>query len=74
MLPEAMEIVVRIKEIDKMVRISVSDFGPGIAPEKIEHIFERYYRTDYGGSKFLGWDGVFIFLLKSLKAWRRNWC
>ncbi len=39
---------------DEHVKISVIDNGPGIAPEKLEHLFKRYYRTNYDGQKFTG--------------------
>lgn len=29
----------------RMVRITVRDTGPGIAPEALEHVLERFYRT-----------------------------
>ena len=35
---------------DHSVEISVRDDGPGIAPYKIERIFEAYYTTKSGGT------------------------
>ena len=35
---------------DESVEIGISDDGPGIAPEKIERIFEAYYSTKAKGS------------------------
>ena len=35
---------------DYSIEISVRDDGPGIAPEKIEKIFEAYYTTKEKGS------------------------
>ncbi len=39
---------------DKEIKIGVKDSGPGIAHEKLKHLFNRYYRTDYKGQKFTG--------------------
>jgi two-component system, NtrC family, sensor histidine kinase KinB len=53
----AVEISVRSKGKD-MVRIEVSDSGPGIAPDRAEHIFERFVqyagKRDDAGSAGLG--------------------
>ena len=34
--------------------ITVTDNGPGIPQDKLDHLFKRYYRTDYNGQKFTG--------------------
>jgi PAS domain S-box-containing protein len=36
------------------IKVSVIDNGPGIAQDKLDHLFKRYYRTDYNGQKFTG--------------------
>lgn len=44
--PDAKDIGVRIERIGRMAKISVIDSGPGIAPEKLPRIFERYYQAE----------------------------
>ena len=34
------------KDAGEFVEISVEDDGPGIAPEHVEHVFERFYQAD----------------------------
>lgn len=53
--PESEQIVIKISQCnDEEIKISVIDKGPGISKEKIDHLFKRYYRTDYSGQKFTG--------------------
>lgn len=47
--PNSKQIFFKVEKVDDMARISVRDTGPGIAPDKLEHLFERYYRTDASG-------------------------
>lgn len=53
--PDSEEVVVNASFVDiNEVKINVKDSGPGIAEEKLKHLFDRYYRTDYSGKKFTG--------------------
>lgn len=53
--PSSEKIIVRVIRInEEEIKVSVIDNGPGIPQDKIDHLFKRYYRTDYNGQKFSG--------------------
>jgi PAS domain S-box-containing protein len=59
--PDANEIYLIAEKVDNAVRIAVQDNGPGISPDKLPHLFNRYYRADYSGMQFSGLGlGLFI--------------
>ena len=48
------------------VQLSVSDDGPGMAPDQLEHIFERFTRGDAGLTQHVGGTGLGLAISKSL--------
>ncbi len=53
-------------------RITVRDFGPGIAPEHLPRLTERFYRVDVGDSRAQGGTGLGLSLVKHILARHRG--
>jgi two-component system phosphate regulon sensor histidine kinase PhoR len=47
-------------------RVTVRDFGPGIAPEHLPRLTERFYRVDVGDSRAQGGTGLGLSLVKHI--------
>jgi two-component system, OmpR family, phosphate regulon sensor histidine kinase PhoR len=54
------------------VRVSVRDFGPGIAPEHLPRLTERFYRVDVGDSRAQGGTGLGLSLVKHIVSRHRG--
>jgi signal transduction histidine kinase len=52
--PQSKTIEITIAHDEHTVTVSVRDFGIGINPEKLPHLFNRYYRVDALGHQFSG--------------------
>ena len=59
--PEADRVIVKAREEEEHVVVSVQDFGIGIAQEDVKKIFDRFYRIGSSSMKYSGLGlGLFI--------------
>ncbi|HMM95802.1 HAMP domain-containing sensor histidine kinase [Phycicoccus sp.] len=56
--PEGTPVALRVLTRPGWVRVEVSDAGPGIPPEHLGHLFERFYRVDRSRSSGSGGSGL----------------
>ncbi|GEP34219.1 putative sensor histidine kinase PhoR [Nocardioides szechwanensis] len=64
--PASSPIEVGVRTRDRQVEVTVRDAGPGMAPEVLAKVFDRFYRADPGRTRSHGGSGLGLAIVKSL--------
>ena len=59
-------VIVTQKASDKRVRVEVTDHGEGIEPEKLEYIWDRYYKVDKTHKRGVIGTGLGLSIVKNI--------
>lgn len=60
------EVIVGIKSGKNFVQVDIRDNGPGIPPDDLKRIFERFYRVEKSRSKEKGGTGLGLAIVKHI--------
>jgi two-component system OmpR family sensor kinase len=64
--PSDGKVTISIRQTDDEAVIAVTDTGPGIAPEHLPHLFDRFYRADDARARTSGGTGLGLAIAKAI--------
>ena len=64
--PPGGAVTVRLGSTGENVTVAVQDTGPGIEPQHLPHLFQRFYRTDFARARDSGGTGLGLPIVKGI--------
>lgn len=76
--PSGQDIYLAVRADEEVVTVSVRDCGPGIAPESLAHVFDKFYRADSSDAQAAYGYGLGLYVCRRLveaqngRIWAEN--
>jgi signal transduction histidine kinase len=64
--PSGGEVGVEARKVPRGIEVSVSNTGPGIPPDDLPHVFERFYRVDKSRAATGGGAGIGLSIVRQI--------
>lgn len=64
--PQGSTVEVESKTVGSHVQVVVQDHGPGIPPQYVDRVFERFFRVDLSRNRAIGGAGLGLAIAKSI--------
>jgi signal transduction histidine kinase len=64
--PDRTSVKLAVHRRDGAACVQVSDHGPGVPPEHLGHVFDRFYRTDAARARFHGGAGLGLAIAQAI--------
>ena len=64
--PTTSRLAIKATREPNHVRIEIADWGPGVEPEHLDHLFDRFYRSDTGRGRRNGGTGLGLAIAKAV--------
>lgn len=64
--PEGAQVQLAATRVGEEIEFAVSDDGPGLGEEELEHVFDRFWRAQSGETQEVGGTGLGLAIAKSL--------
>jgi signal transduction histidine kinase len=64
--PEGARVRLAASRVGEEIEFAVSDTGPGLEEDQLEHVFDRFWRADSGETQSVGGTGLGLAIAKSL--------
>jgi signal transduction histidine kinase len=64
--PEGSDVKLAATQVGEEIEFAVTDNGPGLGEEELDHVFDRFWRAESGETQSVGGTGLGLAIAKSL--------